>query len=285
MTIELHPLCTLFPRMSGADFKALCADILANGLRLPIVMHDGMILDGGNRYRACLEVDVAPTFTDFNGDNLVSFVLSSNLHRRHMTAGQQAAIVSSAQDWAKAQTVGKPKSGNATGLATVALRAAQSGASDKTQRVADKVAKADPALAKKVGLGEVSLPKAEAAVDAKAGKKPAAKPAAKKATKKAPEAPAPKPDDFAIENLQGAFDAVQAENDELKQRLAVESMQVTEEDKTLANDLITELRKQVASLTAELKGVKAMRDSLLVENGALKRQCESLVRKTRALAA
>lgn len=83
---------------------------------------------------------------------------SANLHRRHMSPGQQAAIVASAQDWAKAQTVGKPKSGNATGLDTVASRAARSGASDKTQRMADKVAKEAPDLAKKVAHGEVSLP-------------------------------------------------------------------------------------------------------------------------------
>ena len=35
---------------------------------------------------------------------------------------------------------------------------AQSGASDKTQRMADKVAKTDPELAKKVAHGEISLP-------------------------------------------------------------------------------------------------------------------------------
>lgn len=157
---ELHPLCTLFPRLAGAEFDALRDDIKANGLREPITLHEGMILDGGNRYRACVEAGVAPEFRQFKGGNLVSFVLSANLHRRHMTAGQQAAIVASAQDWAKAQTVGKPKSGNVAPLATVAARAAQSGASERTQKMADKVAKADPALAKKVAHGEVSLPKA-----------------------------------------------------------------------------------------------------------------------------
>ena len=76
------------------------------------------------------------------------------LHRRHMTAGQQAAIVASAQDWAKAQTHGGNRKHLSnqevnqavvlpleTGLDTVAARRAQSGASDKTQRIADKVAK------------------------------------------------------------------------------------------------------------------------------------------------
>ena len=177
MTYELHPLCVLFPRMVGADFDALVADIAANGLRRPITLHDGMILDGGNRYRACIEAGVEPKFEGFHGGNLVSFVMSANLHRRHMTTGQQAAIVASAQDWAKAQTAGNPEwkgkaslSGNVAGLQTVADRAAESGASERTQRMADKVARADPKLAVQVAHGEVSLPKAVQRVEAKAGK-------------------------------------------------------------------------------------------------------------------
>lgn len=58
-----------------------------------------------------------------------------------MSPGQQAAIVASAQDWAKAQAVGKPKSVNVDQLATVDQRAAQSGASRSAQKMADKVAK------------------------------------------------------------------------------------------------------------------------------------------------
>ena len=53
MKYELHPLSTLFPRLVGAEFDALVDDIAANGLRDPIVLHNGMILDGGNRAAAC----------------------------------------------------------------------------------------------------------------------------------------------------------------------------------------------------------------------------------------
>ena len=162
MSYELHPLCTLFPRVAGAEFEALVSDIKAHGLRQPIVLHDGMILDGGNRYRACVEAGVEPVFTEFDGGNLVSFVLSANLHRRHMTAPQQAAIVASAQNWAQAQTVGRPEkcAPGSTFLDTTEKRAAQSGASVATQRRADAVAKADPELAAKVAHGAVSLPQA-----------------------------------------------------------------------------------------------------------------------------
>lgn len=166
--IELHPLCTLFPRIEGAEFIALKADIVANGLRHPIVLHAGFILDGGNRYRACMEAGVEPEYIEFAGNNIVSFVLSSNMHRRHLTPGQQAAIVASAQDWSAAQSVGNPafkaqqQKCNVAPLATAADRASQSGASLRTQKMADAVAKKSPELARQVAHGEISLPKAVA---------------------------------------------------------------------------------------------------------------------------
>ncbi|MBX7229636.1 MAG: S-adenosylmethionine-binding protein, partial [Burkholderiaceae bacterium] len=107
MSYSLHPLCTLFPRMAGAEFEALKQDILNNGLHQPIVLHDGMVLDGGNRYRACLELGVEPLTEEYEGDDIVAYVLSANLHRRHMSPGQQAAIVASAQDWDKAHKAGR----------------------------------------------------------------------------------------------------------------------------------------------------------------------------------
>ncbi len=67
--------------------------------------------------------------------------------------------MASAQDWARAQTVGNPgltQKCNVAPLDTVADRASESGASLRTQKMADKVAKADPDLAKQVAHGEVS---------------------------------------------------------------------------------------------------------------------------------
>ena len=50
--------------------------------------------------------------------------------------------MASAQDWARAQGAFRPeKAGNLTGLSTVADRTAQSGASLRTQKMADQVAK------------------------------------------------------------------------------------------------------------------------------------------------
>lgn len=276
MALELHPLCTLFPRLVGAEFDALVEDISANGLQQPITVHDGMVLDGGNRYAACLAAGIEPVLRDFDGADAVAFVLSANLHRRHLSPGQQAAIVASAQDWAMAQTVGKPaarQSGNVAGLATIADRAAQSGASERTQRMADKVAKADPALAKQVAHGIVSLPKAVEQITGKP------------VNRSAPSAPAVAGESPVIDELREQVAILAEENDRLNERLAVEAMDASEEERTAAAELIAGLRHQVAVLSAELDAVKNTRNSLMVENRELKVTVQSLQRQLKKVAA
>ena len=54
-----------FQPLEGEAFDALVADIKANGLRQPITLNGKttVILDGQNRYRACLAADVEPRST------------------------------------------------------------------------------------------------------------------------------------------------------------------------------------------------------------------------------
>lgn len=83
-------------------------------------------------------------------------------------------------------------------------------------------------------------------------------------------------DDNAIDAIYLALDAVREENDLLRQRIAIECMDATEEGKLLAHELIESLKADKASLVAELKSVKAQRDSLLRENARLKTQVINL---------
>lgn len=89
---RFHPLADLFPMIEGAAFTALCDDVRANGVQRPIVLLDGHILDGRNRYLAAREVGCGYKVTDFVGSDPVKWVISENIHRRHLTESQRAMV-------------------------------------------------------------------------------------------------------------------------------------------------------------------------------------------------
>ncbi len=101
-----HPLSAAFPAMADADFAALVDDIAANGLRHPVVLYQGQVIDGWHRYSACLKAGIEPEVTPLDDDvDPRAFVLSLNLSRRHLTASQRAVAVVAVAEW-------KPKGAN-----------------------------------------------------------------------------------------------------------------------------------------------------------------------------
>ena len=75
------------------EFSALVEDIRANGQREPIYLHEGRIIDGRNRYRACQQLGIEPDTRVWDGvGSLVAFVVSLNLQRRHLTSSQKAIV-------------------------------------------------------------------------------------------------------------------------------------------------------------------------------------------------
>jgi hypothetical protein len=64
---EFHYLANIFPMLAGDEAKALADDISEHGLREPITLLEGKILDGRNRYIACLDAGIEPRFTHYRG--------------------------------------------------------------------------------------------------------------------------------------------------------------------------------------------------------------------------
>ena len=158
--MKLHPYCKIFPEITGTEFAALVADIKANGLRQKIMLLDGEILDGRNRWLACDAAGVAPEFQDFNGDDPLSFVVSHNMVRRHLTQSQAAMV---AVEIANARR-GRPDKSLNSSINTEAQVADAMHVSVSSVQAAKRVKKGDKKLAAKVKAGEMSLHAAEVAM-------------------------------------------------------------------------------------------------------------------------
>ena len=82
----------LFPELSAADYAELKEDIRLHGVKVPILVHGGQILDGRHRYRACRELGVRCLMVEWNGFDPWIEVQSRNLVRRHLAKDQVYAI-------------------------------------------------------------------------------------------------------------------------------------------------------------------------------------------------
>lgn len=92
-----HPAANAFPMLPAAELEEFAADIRKNGLLYPIELVRGQIVDGRNRLAACELAGVAPQFRDLtdtlpNDEAVVRHVIAANIHRRHLSVAQRAAI-------------------------------------------------------------------------------------------------------------------------------------------------------------------------------------------------
>jgi ParB-like chromosome segregation protein Spo0J len=90
--MENHELANIFPMLGAEELAELCADIKKNGLTEPITLYEGKVLDGRNRVTACTTLKIKPKTVEYTGNDPLAFVLSKNLHRRHLTTSQRAMI-------------------------------------------------------------------------------------------------------------------------------------------------------------------------------------------------
>lgn len=172
--LKRHPLSAAWGDMPADELQALVDDIRAHGQREPIVLFDGMVLDGWHRYRACAQLGVAAANTEFPGDeDPVGWVISRNGHRRSQSAGQKAMAIAECVQW---RTRGRPavhsrgESAPGAELGAKSLSAGRKSADDMARAVGvsartveqakEVIAKAAPEVRQAVKAGKVSVKRA-----------------------------------------------------------------------------------------------------------------------------
>jgi hypothetical protein len=157
--LEFHELAEEFPMISDNETQQLADDIKKNGLLDRIMLLDGKILDGRNRYKASqlagmhLGPENVEMFEEaFPGDDPIIYVIGKNIHRRHLTVGQRSAVAHELfKRMAKMPGTAKEKVKKAADTVGVAASSVEQ---------AGHIAKVAPAIHKEVKKGKKTLHKA-----------------------------------------------------------------------------------------------------------------------------
>jgi hypothetical protein len=184
-----HPVAKLFPTMDLPDFAALKEDIRLHGVRVPILVHGGQILDGRHRYRACQQLGITCPAIEWNGSDPWLEVQSRNLLRRHLSKDQVCAIHMLARErfpelvapvlaarrearLRKAQAKGRPRGTKALLSPQGPQRTADVvgtllGVSGTTLKRVDRLSRIAPELVARVAAGTLSAKRALREIDSK----------------------------------------------------------------------------------------------------------------------
>lgn len=262
MALQQHPLSAAFPAMPEQEVEALAIDIEKHGQREPGVLFEGMVLDGWHRYLACERVGKKFLCGDFGAGDPVSFVLSRNLHRRHLTASQRAAAVVACHDW---RPNGVARGALVQGMKTSEEMALEADVGERTIVHAKR--------AHEAGLGDAVK---DGAVSARRAAEVAKLPKAKRAKALREPAP-PKPD--ATEKLREQIEALTEERAnladtarELEDKLtAYETTDPDEQQKE-----IQKLQKRIVKLEAEIERITRARNDAQAKNNELIREVKRL---------
>jgi ParB-like chromosome segregation protein Spo0J len=199
--ITIHPAADLFPMMDDASFAELVNDIRDQGQHEPIVFWRGSLIDGRNRLKACQQLGIEPDTCEIDDEvDPLWWVVSANLHRRHLTQSQKAMIAAKLlpfheQDAKLRMTAGvkvdptaEMPEGSTKGEAREKA-AATVGVSPRLVSDAKAILNADPEVAAKVERGEITVGAAKRATAENSEQPNTAPPSPKAATKVAGDAP------------------------------------------------------------------------------------------------
>jgi len=183
----VHPVASLFPLLEGDAYQDLKKSIEQHGQQKPIVVQNGVLIDGRNRLAILLELGKEPVIQEYAGTLAIEeYILVENLWRRHLTDDQRVMIAAEilrikeateAQNRKRRQRRVPPKSGEQNSDRHAGETASKIAAAAKTTRYqaeqAISVVDHAPDMVEPVKQGKVRLKDAARTADErKAVKRP-----------------------------------------------------------------------------------------------------------------
>jgi len=171
--LEDHPLACHFPLASQAELVELAESIKTFGQRVAILLFEGKILDGRNRYRACLMASVEPMIDYYRGNEPANVVWALNGPRRNLTTSQKAAMAAIYLPLIKSELEKQvanlpPETTASAPTKSRDLAGEKFGVSGRTVQSAIHVQEVAPQLFDKVKSGEMTVNAAEEKIAEKA---------------------------------------------------------------------------------------------------------------------
>lgn len=161
----LDPCAEAFPPMQVEEFEALKASIARNGLREPLLVWQGRVMDGRHRLKACQALNLVPTVQMLDGsyEEAKSMAFAANINRRHLRIGQRALLAAQLATRQPGQT----KAAKAIGPVLSQEEAARLFAvgRDSVQKACRLLARGNQDLLTQVQNGTMSLNEAAVIVD------------------------------------------------------------------------------------------------------------------------
>ncbi|OQB44637.1 MAG: hypothetical protein BWY02_02775 [bacterium ADurb.Bin157] len=95
----------IFPEMQPEDYIRLKNDMAKNGYdsTMPIMIYQGEIIDGWNRFKACCELGIEPVTAEYKGSDAdaIEYIMRTN-KRRNLNSSQWACIAAEADEMLRA---------------------------------------------------------------------------------------------------------------------------------------------------------------------------------------
>jgi hypothetical protein len=155
--IEFHDIASVFPMMKEKDLANLASDIKKNGLQNKIILYENKILDGRNRYKACLMAGVPIEFDKYQDNNPITYVISVNAHRRHLNQSMRAVAASRVANMRQGERTDLEPSVDVRNVTSQAEAAKELDVSERMIQTVKAIERDAPEMIKNIEDGDITV--------------------------------------------------------------------------------------------------------------------------------